>query len=120
MMDIPVKNPVFPYGDNQSLLWNTVVPDSTVKKKSSAVDYHFVREGVAKKEWVTGYINTSENCSDLIKKTVSSGQDRSRNIRQLIYDIYTEDNVSNVLVTFCHKHKRSDTKWAQFVIERSI
>ena len=61
MMDIPVKNPVFPYGDNQSLLWNTVVPDSTVKKKSSAVDYHFVREGVASEEWITCYIKTSED-----------------------------------------------------------
>ena len=95
MMEIPVNNPVFTYGDNQSVLWNTQVPDSTLKNESIAVAYHFVREGVAKKEWVTGYINTSENCSDLIKKTVSSGQDRKINIRQLMYDIYPEDNVGS-------------------------
>ena len=37
----------FVFGDNQSLLWNTTVPESTLKKKTSSVAYHFVREGVS-------------------------------------------------------------------------
>ena len=61
MMGIPVNNPAFIYGDNQSVLWNTTDPDSTLKKKSSLVAYHFVCEGVAKDEWRTGYVKTSEN-----------------------------------------------------------
>ena len=43
------KNPVFKYLDNQSVLWNMAVPDSTLKNKSSDVAYHFVREVVVNK-----------------------------------------------------------------------
>ena len=95
MMGILVNNTVFTYGDNHIVVWDTTVTDYTLKNKSSAVAYHFVREGISRKEWITGYIKTSENCSGLMTKTVSSGQDRKRNIRQLMYDIYTEDNVSS-------------------------
>ena len=59
MMGIPVNNPVFTYGDNHIVLWDTAVTDSILKKKSSTVAYHFVREGVSRKEWTTGYIKTS-------------------------------------------------------------
>jgi len=34
MMGIPVYGPTFIYGDNQSVLANTTIPDSTLKKKS--------------------------------------------------------------------------------------
>ena len=56
----------------------------------------------------------------LMKKTVSSGQVRERKISQLIYNIYPEYNMSSFLVTFCHKYKGIDTKWAHFFIEGSI
>ena len=59
MMGIPINNTVFTYGDNQSVLWDTMVPDSTLKKKSSSVAYNLVIEGVAGKERTTGYIKTS-------------------------------------------------------------
>ena len=75
------------------MLCNTAINDSTLKNKSIAVPYHFVREVVARKEWITGYIKTSENYLGLMTKTVSWGQHRKRNIIQLIYDIYPEDNV---------------------------
>ena len=41
------------YGDNQSVLWNTSAPDSTLKNKISSVAYNFVREGVSADEWRT-------------------------------------------------------------------
>ena len=91
MMEIPVTNPAFVYGDNQSVLWNTSVPDSTLKKKSSSVAYHFVREGVAKCEWMTGYINTSVNPSDIMTKMVTNREERKRKIRMMLYDIYPEN-----------------------------
>ena len=59
MMGIPINNTVFTYGDNQSVLWNTVVPDSIINKKYSSVAYHFDIEVVASKELITGYIKTS-------------------------------------------------------------
>ena len=55
MMGIPVNNPCFIFGDNQSVLWNTTVPDSMLKKKSSSVAYHYVREGVSADEWKITY-----------------------------------------------------------------
>ena len=90
MMGIPVNNPTFVMGDNQSVLWNTTVPDSTLKKKSSAVAYHFVREGVANDEWRTSYVNTKENPSDVCTKVIPNGEDRKRKIRMILYDIYPD------------------------------
>ena len=51
MMGIPCEDPTFIYGDNQSVLANTTIPDSTLKKKSQSIAYHFVREGTAQDEW---------------------------------------------------------------------
>jgi hypothetical protein len=42
LMGIKVDEPVFVFGDNQSVLWNTTAPASTLKKKSNAIAYHFV------------------------------------------------------------------------------
>ena len=53
MMGIRVDEPTYIYGDNQSVLANTSNPGSTLKKKSSAIAYHFVREGCVKDEWRT-------------------------------------------------------------------
>jgi hypothetical protein len=90
MMGIPVNNPVFTCGDNQSVLWNTSVPDSTLKKKSNSIAYHYVREGAARDEWRTSYVNTSINPADLMTKPVPSGEDRKRKVRLVMYDIYPE------------------------------
>ena len=48
MMGIKVNEPTFIFGDNKSVLYNTTSPGSTLKKKSNAIAYHFVREGVAR------------------------------------------------------------------------
>ena len=90
MMGIPVNNPAFVYGDNQSVLWNTTVHESTLKKKSSSVAYHYIREGCAMDMWRTTYVRTNLNPSDVLTKTVSSISDRIRKIRMLLYDIYPE------------------------------
>ena len=42
MMGIPCEGPTYIYGDNQSVLANTSVPDSTLKKKSQSIAYHFI------------------------------------------------------------------------------
>ena len=59
MMGIPVNNHVFTYGDNQIMLWDTTVTDSTLNNESSAVAFHFVREDALRKECITGYIKNS-------------------------------------------------------------
>ena len=47
-MGIPVEGPTCIYGDNQPVLAYTTIPDSTLKKKSQSIAYHFVREGAAR------------------------------------------------------------------------
>ena len=42
MMDIPCDDPMFIYEDNQSVLANSAIPDSMLKKKSQSIAYHFV------------------------------------------------------------------------------
>ena len=76
MMGIPVDEPAFVFGDNQSVLANTTNPGSTIKKKMHSIAYHFIREGCAKNEWRTAYINTAENIADLLTKPLPSGEKR--------------------------------------------
>ena len=85
MMGIPVCEPAFVYGDNQSVLANTTAPTSQLKKKSNSIAYHFVREGCARDEWRTTYINTHDNCADLLTKPLPSGEKRSKFIRMLLW-----------------------------------
>ena len=47
MMGIPVEGPSYIEGDNQSVLVNTTIPDSTLKKNNQSIAYHFAREGAA-------------------------------------------------------------------------
>ena len=68
MMGIPIEGPMCIYGDNKSVLANTTIPDSTLKKKSQSIAYHFVHEGVARDEWGTSYVNTHDNEADLLTK----------------------------------------------------
>eukprot|EP00984_Skeletonema_dohrnii_P033629 scaffold30808_cov72-Skeletonema_dohrnii-CCMP3373.AAC.1 len=68
MMGIPINGPAYIFGDNQSVLANTTNPGSQLKKKSNAICYHFVREGVARKEWITTYIKSEHNVADLLTK----------------------------------------------------
>ncbi len=89
MMGIPVDEPTFVFGDNQSVLCNTTAPASTLKKKQYALAYHFVREGVARDEWRTAYITTDENVADLFTKCLS-GAKRWKFVRMILHHVFSE------------------------------
>lgn len=78
MMGVPVEMPTFIFGDNQSVLSNTTTPHSVLKKKSSSIAYHFVREGVARDEWRTTYLHTDLNPADMETKSLPGGEKRTR------------------------------------------
>ena len=42
MLRIPVEIPTFVFGDNQSVLANTLMPHSTLKNKKSSIAFHFL------------------------------------------------------------------------------
>ena len=76
MMGISCDDPTFIYEDNQSVLANTTIPESTLKKKSQSIAYHFVQEGAAWDEWQMTYVNTHENEADLSTKQLPLGVKR--------------------------------------------
>jgi hypothetical protein len=81
-MGVPCEGPAFIQGDNQSILANTTIPDSTLKKKSQSIAYHFVREGAARDEWRTRTdVNTHGNEGDLLTKLLPSGEKRKGFVR---------------------------------------
>ena len=88
MMGIPVVGPAYIYGDNQSVLANTTIPDSTLKKKSQSIAYHFVHEGSARHEWRTTYINMHKNEADLLTKLLPNGEKRRGFVMDLLHHIF--------------------------------
>ena len=88
MMGIPCEGPAYIVADNQSVLANTTIPDSALKKKSQSIAYHMVREGVARNEWRTAYISTNSNEADLLTKQLPSGEKRRRFVMNLIHHIF--------------------------------
>ena len=66
MFGIPVDEPVFIYGDNQSVLVNASAPESTLKNKGQSISFHCICKGCATDAWRMTYIHTSLNLGDLM------------------------------------------------------
>ena len=98
MMGIQILGPTYVYGNNQSVLYgnnqsvlyNTTIPESTLKKKSQSLCYHFVREGVARNEWRTGYIKSLDNRADLLTKPLTATK-REHLVRSILHHIYDDE-----------------------------
>ena len=89
MISTAVGMPSFVFGDNQSVLASTSLTHSKLNKKISSIVFHFVREGVAKTEWKTAYLNTHLNASDTLTKLLPGGEKRKRFTSFLLRYIYT-------------------------------
>ncbi len=85
MMGIPLDGPTYVFGDNMSVIHNTQRPESTLKKKSNSICYHFIRESVAMGESITGHIRSEENPSDLCSKLVPGGAKRDHLVSKVLY-----------------------------------
>ena len=77
MMGMSYEGPLHVYGDNQSVLCNTTMPDSTLKKKSQSIAYHLIREGITRDEWRMAHANALLNEANLLMKTLSGEQRKS-------------------------------------------
>ena len=88
MMGIPCDGPAYLFSDNQSVLCNTTLPDSTLKKKSQSIAYHFIREGAVRDEWRTTYVSTHDNEADLLTKVLPDGERQRGFLRNLLHHIY--------------------------------
>jgi len=88
MMGILCELPAYILGDNQSVLYNTTILESTLKKKSQSIAYHFVHEGTARDEWRTAYVNTHENPANLLTKPLPAGPKRSGFVQMILHHIF--------------------------------
>ena len=85
MMGVPLDEPVYCYGDNMSVIQNTQNPESTLKKKSNSICYHFIRESVAMGETMTAHIRSEDNPADICTKIIPGGEKRNRIISNILY-----------------------------------
>ena len=65
--------------------------ESVLKKKSNAIAYHAVREAVAMKETLIGYVNTDLNVADIMTKVLPAEARRSDLVKRLMWDITLDD-----------------------------
>ena len=61
MMGVLISVPQYIYGDNMSVIHNTQIPESTLKKNSNYICYHAIRESVVMGESFTGRVGTNKN-----------------------------------------------------------
>ena len=71
-LGVTLDGPTLMLGDNMSVVLNTTVPSSVLKKKHNAIAYHRVREAIAAKVMRFAYIKSEENVSDILTKPLSN------------------------------------------------
>jgi hypothetical protein len=57
-------------GDNMSVVLNSTVPSSVLKKKNNAIEYHRIIEAIAASMMRFAYIKSEENVSDVLTKPI--------------------------------------------------
>lgn len=72
MLGVKVENKTVMVGDNMSVVLNTTIPSSSLKKKHLAVSYHRVREAIAGGFVDFGKIDSEDNLSDVNTKPLGS------------------------------------------------
>ena len=58
------------FGDNNAVIINTSVPESTLKKKHHSINYNYVRESIAERIVLIFKVYTGSNLADLFTKLV--------------------------------------------------
>ena len=68
MLGAPLDGPAWMLGDNQSVVTNSTVPQSTLKKRHNALSYHRVREACAAGVIWFIHIPGTTNLADVLAK----------------------------------------------------
>ena len=69
-LGVPLDGPALLLGDNQSVVLNTTVPSSVLKKKHNAVAFHRIREAIAGGICRFVHIPSHENYADIATKSL--------------------------------------------------
>eukprot|EP00957_Ditylum_brightwellii_P194805 14839151-Ditylum_brightwellii.AAC.1 len=71
MLGAPVKGTTVLFGGNKSMITNTSLPHSTLKKRVSVNNYHCVREAVASKIVSVVHCDTKYSLADMGTKSLN-------------------------------------------------
>jgi hypothetical protein len=71
-LGVALDGPALMLGDNMSLVLNTTVPSSVLKKKHNTIAYHRVRDTIAARIMRFAYIKSEENVSDVLTISLSN------------------------------------------------
>ncbi len=74
MFGVPIEGPANVYCDNQGVVKNTTLPESTLSKKHNAINYHTVREAVAAGIMRVAKEPTETNLANLFTKVLPRPQ----------------------------------------------
>ena len=83
MMGVPLDGYAHVKVDNLSVVRNTSVPESTLKKKSNSIAYHYVREKCAAGVARISYEPTNTNLADMLTK-LQSGSKRNELVKYVL------------------------------------
>ena len=77
MFGVVIEGPVNVFCDNNGVVKNTSLPESTLGKKHVAINYHAVREAAAAKILRVGKEDGMTNLADLFTKVLTADRRRS-------------------------------------------
>ena len=72
MLGVPLDGPALMLGDNMSVVLNTTVPSSALKKKHLGIGYHRVREAIAAKILRFAHVRSEDNLADILTKPLAN------------------------------------------------
>ena len=67
-MGVPLDGPANVMADNMSVVKNTSIPESVLRKKSNSIAYHYVRERAASGSILVRHERTDSNIADILTK----------------------------------------------------
>jgi hypothetical protein len=71
MFGVPLEGPVNTFCDNSSVVTNSILPESTLKKKHNSIAYHRVREAIAANILRVAWVQTGKNLADMLTKPLA-------------------------------------------------
>lgn len=86
MFGVPIRGFAYVHCDNNGVVKNTSIPESTLHKKHNSINYHSVREAVATDILRIGKEDTESNLADLFTKSLS-GERRMKLLRCILKSI---------------------------------
>ena len=64
----PVRDHVYIFGDNESVVTSSAIPTSVLKKRHNILSYHRVREAVASGVYIFTHMAGNMNPADIVSK----------------------------------------------------